>query len=1199
MATLRVLTNLSTVALAVIAVCSSSALGAEKDRPYRKGVVPESTSVRASFDTERDSGPDMLLDADEKTRMVPVANTAGGPTSLYFRFSKPVEDLGGIALGPSDGFANYFPEEIQFFVDTTGNGTYDQYVGRVMGLGPKEKTAGDFLFERKPAKAFGLEVRIVKQSRRGVQRAAILSDLWFLYSDATWGSDLKEPAGAVAVTGAKPMDISANIDTPVALLQWSQAKGASAMRAGQNKQAVKVVEQDGKSVLEMSWTTGWKPLAEISPGINPALHLFSQGVVLSVPVNNSECADFRGMGVRVVDANNETFQWGSDLDSSKIGWQDVRIVLDPTRSSGNWGGSDVGRGTIDEPVKISTLIFNAPKSMAAEGGKILVGDIQRNAFDGSQISPSVLLKQLKATTTNARPTMVFTPKDKGPIALRVTHAGELPVDATLAIDATDFYGLTTRWAGPAVALKPGESTDLSVDPTFAKFGWYDLSIVALSQDGKTSAVVGKTMAAYIEPAGLQTLPPSNGFWMGIDARLRSDKDQWVMDACALAGFDLLRAGGWDGHIAPGKFDHKWRHTLMSLAKNAGIRPLNSITFTPKWAVHEKDKGKEPASRYAPREDAVREYIREIIPINKQYGVDIYDLWNEPDLAGFYKGSTDEYLEFMRVAYEEIKKNQPDAMVLSGGIAIMQGHGGHGLNPDLIKRMIVDGQDHYDAISLHLHGTFKGFQEQIDGLLAVLRAQLKKDKPLFFTETGFSSLDRKLVANELMKKIVFSRARGAIGFTTFVFHYQNEIGYSLMNAGPSFEPFPVWAAHNEIAKLMRGNRFVRQVELGTGNWMFAFESGSDALLVAWDEDAPSSDQTALVVLPAGTSAELIDLMGNVTPAPSIDGIVPLALTKQVQYLRIKGADKGNVPLVLGSLASFTEEPIAEPGQKTAAVVMLRNPLAREAEFVLKWIDAAGTASEQRLTIAGRGEAQAKLETVVPSVGAKERARVQLAYEIVGTPWRGKTAVTLNSAQRIPNAEFTTRQADFAMVDETRVHNFNQADPTRAQFTWKGPQDLSSRVWMKLEADHLLMKVEVNDNEHFQPNETANSWRADGLQAAFFIPGRSGFWSIGLARDNGGKSLVHSWMSPSGLKSEYANSVTLETQRTGTTTTYLARLPLEGFGVDAAFLRTRAVGFNLIANDDDNDGGGRKGFSFIAKGMGLGTTTPEEWPRVVFE
>ena len=97
----------------------------------------------------------------------------------------------------------------------------------------------------------------------------------------------------------------------------------------------------------------------------------------------------------------------------------------------------------------------------------------------------------------------------------------------------------------------------------------------------------------------------------------------------------------------------------------------------------------------------------------------------------------------------------------------------------------------------------------------------------------------------------------------------------------------------------------------------------------------------------------------------------------------------------------------------------------------------------------------------------------------------------------------------------------------------------------------------------------------------------------------KVITSTACSPSGLKTEYANTITLETRQAGTTTTYVAKLPLDGFGADAAFLRTRAIGFNLIANDDDNDGGGRKGFAFVAKGMGLGTTTPEEWLRIVFE
>jgi hypothetical protein len=60
-------------------------------------------------------------------------------------------------------------------------------------------------------------------------------------------------------------------------------------------------------------------------------------------------------------------------------------------------------------------------------------------------------------------------------------------------------------------------------------------------------------------------------------------------------------------------------------------------------------------------------------------------------------------------------------------------------------------------------------------------------------------------------------------------------------------------------------------------------------------------------------------------------------------------------------------------------------------------------------------------------------------------------------------------------------------------------------------------------------------------------------------------------------------------------YEARLPLEGFGTDAARLTTEGLAFNLIVNDDD--GHGRKGFAFAAPGLGI---RPDHalWPRIVF-
>jgi hypothetical protein len=61
-------------------------------------------------------------------------------------------------------------------------------------------------------------------------------------------------------------------------------------------------------------------------------------------------------------------------------------------------------------------------------------------------------------------------------------------------------------------------------------------------------------------------------------------------------------------------------------------------------------------------------------------------------------------------------------------------------------------------------------------------------------------------------------------------------------------------------------------------------------------------------------------------------------------------------------------------------------------------------------------------------------------------------------------------------------------------------------------------------------------------------------------------------------------------------YLARLPLEGFGADADTLRSKAVRFNLLVNDDD--GGGREGFAFLAPGLGLGKAEPDKWPLLRF-
>jgi hypothetical protein len=123
-----------------------------------------------------------------------------------------------------------------------------------------------------------------------------------------------------------------------------------------------------------------------------------------------------------------------------------------------------------------------------------------------------------------------------------------------------------------------------------------------------------------------------------------------------------------------------------------------------------------------------------------------------------------------------------------------------------------------------------------------------------------------------------------------------------------------------------------------------------------------------------------------------------------------------------------------------------------------------------------------------------------------------------------------------------------------------------------------------------------WQADSIQIGIRIPGREGAWELGIARHDDGSSLMHAWKTPAGLVSSYAKSIELTTETRKGGLIYTSRLPLKGLGVDAEFLCRKAVGFNLIVNDED--GGRREGFAFVAPGMGRGTDV-KSWPLVTFE
>ncbi len=603
-----------------------------------------------------------------------------------------------------------------------------------------------------------------------------------------------------------------------------------------------------------------------------------------------------------------------------------------------------------------------------------------------------------------------------------------------------------------------------------------------------------------------------------------------------------------------------------------------------------------ANRHPPSLAAVETFVPGWIGRSVRLGFRLVDLWNEPDLMGFWAGSSDEYLAFMRTAYTTIKRADPQTRVMTGGLATLLSHNGHRLNPDLTRRIIVDGQDYYDLISLHEHGPFSRLQTAIDGPLKAMQVKLRSPKPLFFTETGMpvssttiESMRRQ--ACELVKKIAFASARGAEGFLWFVLSKGGTFpGYNMIGRGD--DPRPTIAAFNELAKVLRPRRFATEHQVGQGLWLLEFTGERDAALLAWDESAPSAGQPLFVRLPPGGTITGLDIMGNVRAVESDDGIAATAFAAEPAWLIVSGGR----PTVIGAPVAVPERPAGPPGREAAGVARLRNPLDREAAFRLRWTlpDGRQLTDERTLPAAMAGESTvAILMPVVPPGAAAPAAK--LAWELVGTRWRGELLVPLDVARLIPAAR-SDRPADFALQDETRIYNANENDPNREQWTWQGVEDLSARVWLGLDEKALEIRVVVADERHLQPYPASQAWQADSLQLAFGIPGRTGEWRLIAARSDNGASLLAVEAAPTGCDPAALIPSMLVTAFNDAGLDYRLRLPLSALGTDASALRRQVLPFNLLVNDDD--GGGREGFCFIADGLGK-AYEPKLWPTVIFE
>jgi hypothetical protein len=189
-------------------------------------------------------------------------------------------------------------------------------------------------------------------------------------------------------------------------------------------------------------------------------------------------------------------------------------------------------------------------------------------------------------------------------------------------------------------------------------------------------------------------------------------------------------------------------------------------------------------------------------------------------------------------------------------------------------------------------------------------------------------------------------------------------------------------------------------------------------------------------------------------------------------------------------------------------------------------------------------------------------------------------------RVVKANTEGRSADFVLDRVWKVRQLFAANPATVDRTWKGPEDLSAKIWIGRKGDSLRFRFEVTDDIHSQRSKAEKLYLNDGLQFILEAPGQSGNFEFGLARTRDGSPLTMTWIVPASFDAKKVNeALKLETSRTGTKTVYDASIPLEAIGFDEETLRN-GFRFNAIVYDDDAMGESRDNWIEIVPGIASG-------------
>ena len=1095
--------------------------------------LPAGTTAKVTVETEKGLGADALLDGNPQTFMNPKSGTAkaGEPVSIFLHFPTPVANVAGINLGGTDPFRNYVWEEMEIYADTQDNGAYDTLVTKLSA------GSGERRFQTVIPKAYGLELRVTKQTIQGTKRAFMLnginglvfkdeagnSEMRFVVEDfedfsswRTWAGNTAQPEGerpyggyTYLSGGYRPAEAKNGVGVGVMRYCFKEGRGNN-MRATRGR------------VNEMEAL-----IDKIQFEANP------QGYPCTI-------------GFQMVDARGKQFY----LPSVKISgsdWQqysiDVNVKTVPNLVEYSY------------PFRMVAITLNSDKGGT---GDVLLDDITYVGIVDRSKKVSIKPVWESLACDPDKPVVV-----NYQVRNALDHRIVTPLQVTLysSLDAKHIAPVVTKTV--PVTLEPYGTTIAAVEFGALPYGHYE-AVLTLVNEEVAAQCVDQVAVMKLNGGRINKTP----MWFGSqhsDGWIAEEENNFVYrEVVKPLGIDCYRGS------TPKK-------VLMDLGLLCTAGLSRNL---PKELIKPEDKGDdrgEPTD-YAAYEAWVKsEAARTLAPYADK--IICTEYYNEPDLPGFcFKPEIDVYLKMWRAWAAGIRAGAPGIKIGTSGNTVRHGKE----KKDFNSRMYTELAKEADVALFHAHGpvdNYIGLQHLVENWLTE-GGRTKETQAIGNSEAGLPSGDSPMghlsQADCLVKKIGWAKAQNSSLFyqwftTTDTYDpqggYLNGENWGLITYNQRLKPSG--QAYNELIRKLANTEGLGEVQMDSRLQACAYrrDDGTGVWLI-WPRDTGTR---LLMQFAASGAVKVTDLFGGSRIIKPVGGQIAVNGDGYPFYVEAeKGVTFGRAEA--STFITYQDVVGIPPGSETKLPVTIRNIWDRDAKLTVAIQDEKGAVLAETTVSVAKGEsAQAVIAYSLPA-GTKY-GTIGCALRVSSTPAGlvdqmlpltlvvaeqavKATAFTIDGvADVIPNAKPIICDKDL------QVHEM-AFDPSTPM--WAGADDLSSKTTLAHDGKGVYLCFEVKDQSH-NPGPASNMlWSKDSIQAAFYAG--DAHTEIGMTETDGGFGWC--WIAPNAARSNVKLDAPVAVKRVGNITTYETYLSFESLGI--TYAPGTPLRFTFVVNEDDGRG-----------------------------